>query len=93
MAPKPRGVEAVDSPGCDVLERMVLRQMVQLRIGERVVIRARTLLVRSLSPMGARPRRVQLEDADTGEQVEVPLSDLQPAADEVDEGGTQDQAR
>jgi len=64
--------------------------MVQLRIGERVVIRAQTLMVRGLSPMGTHPRRIQLENLATGEQVEVPLTDLQSESNDVEEDRTRE---
>lgn len=53
-----------------------LRHMTEIRVGDDVTYHGRVLRVRGISPMSASPRRVLLEDDDTGEVVEVALSDL-----------------
>lgn len=50
--------------------------MAEIRVGGDVVYRGRVLRVRGISPMSASPRRVLLEDPDSGEVIEVALSDL-----------------
>lgn len=51
--------------------------MADIRVGDDVIYGRRVLRVRGLSPMSASPRRVLLEDPDTGEVVEVALDDLE----------------
>jgi hypothetical protein len=50
--------------------------MAELHVGDRVLFDGRTCVVRGVSPMSAIPRRVQLEDVETGEWVEVDADDL-----------------
>jgi hypothetical protein len=47
-----------------------------LHIGEYVTLRDRWFYVRAVSPTAAADRRVQLEDAETGELVEASLSEI-----------------
>lgn len=54
-----------------------LRHMTEIRVGDDVTYHERVLRVRGISPMSASPRRVLLEDDDTGAVVEVALSDLE----------------
>lgn len=56
---------------------MTLRQMADLHIGDRVMLRDRAYIVRGVSPMSTTPCRVHLEDAETGEEVEADADDLQ----------------
>ena len=58
-----------------------LRLMTEIRVGDVVTYEGRVLRVRGISPMSASPRRVLLEDRDTGEQVEAPLDELEPFDD------------
>lgn len=51
--------------------------MANLHIGDYVTFRDRTYVVRGMSPMGIPHRRLQLEDLDTGEQVEVSAAEMQ----------------
>ncbi|HZQ89150.1 MAG TPA: hypothetical protein VFA42_04010 [Gaiellaceae bacterium] len=51
--------------------------MKEIRVGDLVAYEGRVLRVRGFSPMSASPRRVLLEDVDTGEDVEAPLDDLE----------------
>ena len=46
--------------------------MANLHIGDSVTFRDRAYFIRGMSPMGVTPRRIHLEDADTGERIEVP---------------------
>lgn len=55
----------------------VLRSMSEIRVGDDVTYYGRVLRVRGISPMSASPRRVLLEDGETGEILEVALSDLE----------------
>lgn len=54
-----------------------LQLMADIRVGDDVTYHGRVLRVRGISPMSASPRRVLLEDSDTGEVFEVELSDLE----------------
>jgi len=47
-----------------------------LHIGEYVTLRDRWFYVRGASPTAAADRRVQLEDAETGELVEASLDEI-----------------
>lgn len=51
--------------------------MTEIRVGDDVTYRGRVLRVRGISPMSASPRRVLLEDDDTGEVIEVAVGDLE----------------
>jgi hypothetical protein len=50
-----------------------------MRIGETVIYKGRRYVLRGLDPMGVRKRRADIEDAETGEHLRVPVSDLSPA--------------
>jgi hypothetical protein len=56
---------------------VALRPMTDIRVGDDVTYRDRVLRVRGISPMSASPRRVLLEDLETGETLEVALADLE----------------
>ena len=58
-----------------------LRLMTEIRVGDVVTYEGRVLCVRGISPMSASPRRVLLEDRDTGEEVEARLDELEPFDD------------
>jgi len=58
-----------------------LRLMTDIRVGDLVTYEGRVLRVRGISPMSASPRRVLLEDRETGEQVEAQMDDLEPVDD------------
>jgi hypothetical protein len=60
-----------------VWQLRALRRMANLHIGDSVTFRERAYLVRGLSPMGAGTRRVQLEDVETGEHIEIPADGIQ----------------
>jgi len=55
-----------------------LRLMTDIRVGDDVTFNGRVYRVRGISPMSASPRRVLLEDVETGENVEAPLDELDP---------------
>jgi hypothetical protein len=57
------------------------RQMIDIHVGGLVTYEGRVLRVRGLSPMSASPRRVLLEDVETGEDVEARLEDIEPYDD------------
>jgi len=52
--------------------------MIEINVGGLVTYEGRVLRVRGISPMSANPRRVLLEDVETGEDVEARLEDLEP---------------
>lgn len=53
----------------------------KVHIGDCVTFRDRAYVVRGMSPMGAVRRRLQLEDLDTGEHIEVSADDVHPVED------------
>lgn len=53
-----------------------LRQVDEFRIGDRLVFRGRTFVVRGFSPMSLVPRRLQLEDVETHEWLEASVDDV-----------------
>ncbi len=55
--------------------------MHEIRVGDVVTYDGRVLRVRGISPMSASPRRVLLEDVETGEHVEAQLDDVEPLDD------------
>lgn len=55
-----------------------LRLMTDIRVGDDVTFNGRVYRVRGISPMSASPRRVLLEDVETGENVEAPLDEIDP---------------
>ncbi len=48
-----------------------------MNIGDLVLYQGRTFYLRGLDPMGVPERRAILEDAQTGEEVQVPLDDVE----------------
>lgn len=58
-----------------------VRSMDETRVGDVVTYDGRVLRVRGISPMSASPRRVLLEDVETGEQVEAQFDDIEPLDD------------
>jgi hypothetical protein len=52
-----------------------------MRIGDLVAYAGRQYVVRGLDPMGVPDRRVDLEDAETGEMVRAPISELPAPGD------------
>jgi hypothetical protein len=50
--------------------------MRDFHIGDRVTLSGRAFYVRGLSPMSAPRRSIQLEDAETGERIEVPVDEI-----------------
>lgn len=58
-----------------------VRSMDEARVGDVVTYDGRVLRVRGISPMSASPRRVLLEDVETGEQVEAQFDDVEPLDD------------
>jgi len=48
----------------------------EMEIGETVIWRGRTCIVRGFTPMGVPDRQVDLEDAETGEQLRAPLDEV-----------------
>ena len=55
-----------------------MRLMIDIRVGDLVTYEGHVLRVRGISPMSASPRRVLLEDPETGEQIEARVDDLEP---------------
>ena len=51
-----------------------------LRIGDEVIYHGRVLVLRGLEPMSVPARRAEVEDPVTGEQLVVPLDELEPAS-------------
>ncbi|HWG56421.1 MAG TPA: hypothetical protein VNT58_07855 [Gaiellaceae bacterium] len=47
-----------------------------LTIGDPIRWRERSWILRGFDPMGVPERRVELEDADSGERLRVPLDDV-----------------
>lgn len=50
-----------------------------MRIGDQVIYDGRRYVLCGLDPMGVPDRRADLEDAETGERVRVPVAELRPA--------------
>jgi hypothetical protein len=59
--------------------------MTDIHVGDFVTLRGRVLRVRGISPMSASPRRVLLEDPESGEVLEAPLAELEPFEDAEDD--------
>jgi hypothetical protein len=55
-----------------------LRLMTDIRVGDFVTYEGRALRVRGISPMSASPRRVLLQDPESGEQIEARVDDVEP---------------
>ena len=51
--------------------------MSDIHVGDDVSFHGHVFNVRGLSPMSATPRRVLLEDRETGETIEAPLDELE----------------
>ena len=51
-----------------------------MEIGDLVTWNGRAYYLRGLEPMSVPERRVQLEDAETGELVTAPLAEVDPSA-------------
>ena len=49
-----------------------------MRIGEHLDYEGTQYIVRGLDPMGVPERRADLEDAETGELIRVPIAELTP---------------
>jgi len=49
-----------------------------MRIGDPVLHQGRRYYLRGLDPMSVPDRQAVLEDAETGEEVRVPLADVEP---------------
>ena len=52
-----------------------------MRIGDLLDYEGKWYIVRGLDPMGVPERRVDLEDAETGETIRVPIAELNDAWD------------
>ena len=50
-----------------------------MRIGDQVIHEGKRYVLRGLDPMGIPDRLADVEDADTGEVIRVPVSELVPA--------------
>jgi hypothetical protein len=57
--------------------------MTEVRIGSEVTYGGRAFRVRGISPMGAGPRRLFLEDVETAESLKVDLEDVSAREDET----------
>ena len=66
---------------------LVLRLMTEIHVGDDVTLRGRVLRVRGISPMSASPRRVLLEEIETGESIEARLDELEPVENDRDSAG------
>jgi hypothetical protein len=49
-----------------------------MRIGDPVIYQGRRYVLRGLDPMGIPDRLADIEDADTGAVIRVPVSELSP---------------
>ena len=49
-----------------------------MNIGDLVLYQGRAFYLRGLDPMGVPERRAIVEDAETGEELQVPLGDVEP---------------
>jgi hypothetical protein len=54
----------------------------EFHVGDEVARDGRTYVVRGISPMSATPRRLLLEDRESGALVELPLGEIEPTSDE-----------
>ena len=52
------------------------RRTADMRIGDKVIYQGRACVLRGLDPMGVPDRRADIEDAETGELLRVPVADL-----------------
>jgi hypothetical protein len=52
-----------------------------MRIGDLVAYAGRQYVVRGLDPMGVPERRADLEDAETGEALRIPIAELDDGGD------------
>ena len=52
-----------------------------MRIGDHLDYEGKRYIVRGLDPMGVPDRRADLEDAETGASIRVPISELADAGD------------
>jgi hypothetical protein len=59
------------------MTQVVLAVMSDIHVGDDVTFHGHVFNVRGLSPMSATPRRVLLEDRETGETIEAPLDELE----------------
>jgi hypothetical protein len=50
-----------------------------MKLGDLVLYQGRTYYLRGLDPMSVPDRRVILEDAQTGEEVSAPATEIEPA--------------
>jgi hypothetical protein len=50
----------------------------KMKIGEFVTYEGRSYVLRGLEPMSVPRRRAELEDAETGERISVPLDEVSP---------------
>jgi hypothetical protein len=53
-----------------------------MAIGDHLFYNGRLYILRGIDPMSVTDRRAQLEDAETGESLNVPLSEVEDAAGE-----------
>lgn len=71
------GARGDDSPnGGSAARKGVSAVMHSLHVGDQVSYRSRTFVVRGLTPLSVKPQRVHLEDAETGERVDVLADDV-----------------
>jgi hypothetical protein len=59
------------------MAQVVLAVMSDIHVGDDVTFHGHVFNVRGLSPMSATPRRVLLEDRETGETIEAPLDEFE----------------
>jgi hypothetical protein len=52
-----------------------------MRLGDPITYRDRQYVLRGLDPMGVPERRAELEDAETGEHIRVPVGELEADRD------------
>ena len=67
--------------------------MRDFHIGDRVTFFGRAYLVRGFSPMSVTPATMQLEDADTGKQLEIAIDDLTGTGPPLHFFGAEDDAK
>jgi hypothetical protein len=59
------------------------RRAAAMNIGDLVLYQGRRYYLRGLDPMSVPDRQAMLEDAETGEEVSVPIDEVEPYANEV----------
>ena len=72
----PRSGIAHASAADDTVRTRLRRALAAMRIGDSVTYRGKRYVLRGLDPMGIPDRLADIEDAETGEAMRVPVSEL-----------------